>query len=58
MKELHKYPTLSARIMSESMSVSPRTIERDLQKLTTMGVITHEGSDFGGEWKVLINIPE
>ncbi len=25
------------------MSVSPRTIERDLQKLTAMGVIAHEG---------------
>ena len=56
--ELHRSPTLSAKLMSESMSVSPRTIERDLQKLTAMGVITHEGSDFGGEWKVLINIPE
>ena len=56
--ELHKSPTLSAKVMSERMSVSPRTIERDLQKLTVMGVITHEGSDFGGEWKVLIEAPE
>ena len=56
--ELRKSPTISAKIMSERMSVSPRTIERDLQKLTAMGVITHEGSDFGGEWKVLINVPE
>mgnify|MGYP002857658822 CR=1 FL=1 len=55
-KELYKSPTTSAKIMSERLSVSPRTIERDLQKLTAMGVITHEGSDFGGEWKVLINI--
>ena len=39
------------------MSVSPRTIERDLQKLTAMGVVIHEGGDYGGEWKVLINIP-
>ncbi len=57
-RELHKNSTLSAKIMSERMSVSPRTIERDLQKLNAMGVITHEGSDFGGEWKVLINIPQ
>ena len=57
-KELHKSPTISAKTMSERMSVSPRTIERDLQKLTAMGVITREGSDFGGEWKVLINVPE
>jgi len=57
-QELHKSPTLSAKTMSESMSVSPRTIERDLQKLTAMGVIAHEGSDFGGEWKVLIDVPD
>ena len=56
--ELHHSPTTSAKIMSERMSVSPRTIERDLQKLTAMGVIAHEGSDFGGEWKVLINVPD
>ena len=56
-KELHKSPTISAKATSERMSVSPRTIERDLQKLTKMGVVIHEGSDYGGEWKVLINIP-
>ena len=55
-KELHKSPTISAKAMSERMSMSPRTIERNLQKLTAMGVITHKGSDFGGEWKVLINV--
>ena len=40
------------------MSVSPRTIERDLQKLTALGAIIHEGGDYGGEWKVLIDVPE
>ena len=57
-RELHRSPTISAKIMSERMSVSPRTIERDLQKLTALETITHEGSDFGGEWKVLIKVPE
>ena len=57
-RELHKSPTISAKIMSERMSVSPRTIERDLQKLTALEAITHEGGDFGGEWKVLIKVPE
>ena len=51
---LRKSPSMSAKAMSESLSVSPRTIERDLQKLTTMGVVAHKGSDFGGEWVVLI----
>ena len=51
---LRKSPSMSAKAMSESLSVSPRTIERVLQKLTAMGVVTHKGSDFGGEWVVLI----
>lgn len=51
---LRKSPSMSAKAMSESLSVGPRTIERDLQKLTAMGVVAHKGSDFGGEWMVLI----
>ena len=51
---LRKSPSASAKTMSESLSVSPRTIERDLQKLTAMRVVAHKGSDFGGEWVVLI----
>lgn len=51
---LRKSPSASAKTMSVSLSVSPRTIERDLQKLTAMGVVAHRGSDFGGEWIVLI----
>ena len=51
---LRKSPTASAKILSESLSVSSRTIERDLQKLTAMGAIVHKGGDFGGEWAVLV----
>lgn len=51
---LRKSPSASAKTMSESLSVSPRTIERDLQKLTAMGVVAHRGIDFGGEWIILI----
>ena len=45
-----KSPTISGRQMSEILSVSQRTIERDLALLTKMGVLQHKGKDNDGEW--------
>ena len=43
-------PTISARQMSETLSVSQRTIERDLSLLKKMGILKHEGKDNDGMW--------
>ena len=55
-EELRKSPTTTAKLLSERMSVPQRTIERDFQKLTAMGAIAHMGGDYGGEWKVLVDV--
>ena len=39
--------------MSETLSVSQRTIERDLSVMQRAGIIRHEGSDKAGIWVVL-----
>jgi len=39
--------------MSERMSVSSRTVERDIQALTKARIIERRGKDFGGKWIVL-----
>ena len=39
--------------MSEILSVSQRTIERDLSALKKMGVLKREGKDNDGVWVVL-----
>jgi ATP-dependent DNA helicase RecG len=50
-------PTISGRQMSEMLSVSQRTIERDLSFLQNHGILKHEGSDKDGAWVITRNIP-
>lgn len=43
-------PTITGKQMSETLSVSQRTIERDLSVLQKMGILRHEGKDNDGNW--------
>ena len=49
-------PTITGKQMSETLSVSQRTIERDLSTLQKKGVLKHEGKDNDGVW--IINITD
>ena len=44
-------PTISGRQMSEILSVSQRTIERDLSALQKFDMLKHKGKD--GTWVIL-----
>ena len=46
-------PTISAKQMSETLSVSPRTIERDLSLMKKIGTLKREGKDNNGVWIIL-----
>jgi len=46
-------PTISGREMSEMLSVSQRTIERDLSVLQKMKILRHEGMDNHGVWVLI-----
>ena len=50
---IHSNPSVSAKQMSEILSVTSRTIERDLSAMQKAGVIRHEGTDNAGVWVVL-----
>lgn len=50
---IREMPSLSALKMSETLSVSPRTIERDLATLKEMGVLKREGKDNAGRWVII-----
>ena len=47
-------PTISGRKMSEILSVSQRTVERDISLLKKMGVLRRKGTDTDGFWLILI----
>ena len=46
-------PTITGRQMSDTLSVSQRTIERDLSALQKLGVLKREGKDNDGEWIIV-----
>ena len=46
-------PTLSAKQMSETLSVTTRTIERDLSLMKKVGVLKREGKDNDGVWIII-----
>ena len=50
---IRKSPTITAKEMSEILSVTSRTIERDISSLKTMGILSRKGSDNDGEWILL-----
>ncbi len=48
-------PSITGKQMSETLSVSQRTIERDLSALQKMGNIKREGKDNDGFWAIVKN---
>jgi ATP-dependent DNA helicase RecG len=46
-------PTITAKKMAETLSVSPRTVERDISILKKMGVLCRQGKDNDGVWIIL-----
>ena len=42
--------TITAKQMSETLSVSARTVEREISLLKKLGILTREGKDNDGEW--------
>lgn len=47
---IRKSPTITAKKMSEILSVTSRTIERDISSLKAMGILSRKGSDNDGKW--------
>ena len=45
-------PTITGKQMSETLSVSQRTIESDLSALQKIGILKHEGKDNDGFWVI------
>lgn len=44
--------SISSAIISNALSVNPRTIQREILKLKSAGLISRIGPDNGGYWKV------
>lgn len=51
---IEESPTISAKQMSETLSVTTRTIERDLSLMKKAGVLKREGKDNDGVWVIIV----
>jgi ATP-dependent DNA helicase RecG len=51
---IKKSSTITGRQMSEILSVSQRTIERDLSYLQNNGILKHVGKVNDGAWIILL----
>lgn len=51
---IKELPTISAKQMSETLSVTTRTIERDISMMKKAGVLKREGKDNDGMWVIII----
>ncbi len=48
-------PSISAEAMAYKIGISSRAVEKQIAKLRSMGVLSREGADFGGYWRIVIN---
>ena len=49
-----QFPTITAKEMSQKLSVTSRTIQRDIAILINKGKVIREGGRYDGNWKVVI----
>ena len=47
-------PSITADNMANKIGVTKRAIEKNIKNLRTMGILTHEGSDKTGYWRIII----
>lgn len=48
-----QYPTITAKEMSQRLSLASRTIQRDIAILTNLGRVVREGGRYDGTWRVI-----
>ena len=48
-------PSISAEAMAYKIGISSRAVEKQIAKLRSMGILSREGANFGGYWRIAIN---
>ena len=46
-------PSISAEAMAYKIGISSRAVEKQFAKLRSMGILSREGADFGGYWRII-----
>ena len=48
-------PPMSAETMAYKIGISSRAVEKQIAKLRSMDILSREGENFGGYWRIVIN---
>lgn len=47
-------PSMSAETMAYKIGISSRAVEKHISKLRSMGILSREGADHGGYWRIIV----
>ncbi|GAB6978762.1 hypothetical protein JCM17136A_14570 [Phocaeicola sartorii JCM 17136 = DSM 21941] len=47
-------PSMSAEAMAYKIGISSRAVEKHISKLRSMGILSREGADHGGYWRIIV----
>src|SRR5699024_5674935 len=47
-------PSMSAEAMAYKIGISSRAVEKHISKLRSMGILSREGADHGGYWRIVV----
>ena len=47
-------PSMSAETMAHKIGISSRAVEKQISKLRSMGILSREGADHGGYWRIIV----
>ena len=48
-------PSMSAEAMAYKIGISSRAVEKHISKFRSMGILSREGADHGGYWRIIVN---
>ena len=47
-------PSMSAETMAYKIGISSRAVEKHISRLRSMGILSREGADHGGYWRIIV----
>lgn len=57
LKEVHNNPKVTKKELERAVSISASAIDNNIDALKNLGLLTREGSDKGGNWKINYLLP-
>ncbi len=57
LREVHNNPKVTKKELEQAVSISAYAIDNNIDVLKNLGLLTREGSDKGGNWRINYLVP-